>query len=137
MGHIVRISAENYIPTTGAIAFLFHVYLSSTCTLTHLTDDILHARVQTLGVAEHGFGVNMHGNTVTWHIYDVGGARGQRHTWVPFFDDANAIIFVAPISAFDQVRNFSFRRSTRLGRQFGCLIGSGLVSRNDVNMSRW
>lgn len=56
-----------------------------------------------MGVAEHGFDVNMHGKTVTWHIYDVGGARGQRHTWVPYFDDANAIIFVAPISAFDQV----------------------------------
>ncbi len=30
------------------------------------------------------------------------GSRGQRHTWIPFFDDANAIIFLAPISAFDQ-----------------------------------
>ena len=68
-----------------------------------LADDILHARIQTMGVAEHIFDVTIHGKAVTWHLYDVGGARGQRHSWVPYFDDANAIIFVAPVSAFDQV----------------------------------
>lgn len=56
-----------------------------------------------MGVAEHIFDVNIHGKAVTWHLFDVGGARGQRHSWVPYFDDANAIIFVAPVSAFDQV----------------------------------
>ena len=56
-----------------------------------------------MGIAEHIFDVNIHGKLVTWHLYDVGGARGQRHSWVPYFDDANAIIFVAPVSAFDQV----------------------------------
>jgi hypothetical protein len=59
-----------------------------------------------MGVAEHIFDVTIHGKSVTWHLYDVGGARGQRHSWVPFFDDANAIIFVAPVSAFDQVSLF-------------------------------
>jgi guanine nucleotide-binding protein alpha-1 subunit len=66
-------------------------------------EDILHARIQTIGVAEHIFDVHVNGRTVPWHLYDVGGARGQRHTWAPYFDDANAIIFVAPVSAFDQV----------------------------------
>ncbi|KAJ2932040.1 hypothetical protein H1R20_g5040, partial [Candolleomyces eurysporus] len=79
--HIHRVAAPDYIPST---------------------DDILHARIQTMGVAEHTFDVNLHGKNVTWHLFDVGGARGQRHTWVPYFDDANAIIFVAPVSAFDQ-----------------------------------
>src|SRR5882757_7095870 len=62
-----------------------------------------------MGVAEHVFDVTIHGKAVSWHLYDVGGARGQRHTWVPYFDDANAIIFVAPVSAFDQVSNFPWR----------------------------
>ncbi|RDB26354.1 Guanine nucleotide-binding protein alpha-4 subunit [Hypsizygus marmoreus] len=79
--HISRVAAPDYIPTT---------------------DDILHARIQTMGVAEHVFDVNIHGKAVSWHLFDVGGARGQRHSWVPYFDDANAIIFVAPVSAFDQ-----------------------------------
>ncbi|KAJ7745790.1 guanine nucleotide binding protein, alpha subunit [Mycena metata] len=78
---ITRIAASDYIPTT---------------------DDILHARIQTMGVAEHIFDVDLHGKSVTWHLFDVGGARGQRHSWIPYFDTANAIIFVAPVSAFDQ-----------------------------------
>ncbi|KAF8627267.1 hypothetical protein AX15_004447 [Amanita polypyramis BW_CC] len=79
--HISRVADPDYIPTT---------------------DDILHARIQTMGVMEHIFDVNIHGKAVTWHLFDVGGARGQRHSWVPYFDDANAIIFLAPVSAFDQ-----------------------------------
>jgi guanine nucleotide-binding protein subunit alpha len=86
------------------MALIFHAYIHIL-----LADDILHARIQTMGVAEHVFDVNIHGKMVTWHLYDVGGARGQRHTWVPYFDDANAIIFVAPVSAFDQVRPYSPR----------------------------
>jgi len=66
------------------------------------TDDILHARVQTLGVVQHIFDVDVRGRSVLWHLYDVGGARGQRHAWAPYFDDANAIIFITPVSAFDQ-----------------------------------
>jgi len=66
------------------------------------TDDILRSRLQTMGIASHSFSVTVNGKPILWHLYDVGGARGLRHTWVPYFDDANAIIFLAPISAFDQ-----------------------------------
>ncbi|KAN0092992.1 Guanine nucleotide binding protein (G-protein), alpha subunit [Tylopilus felleus] len=81
LNNIACISAPGYVPST---------------------DDILHARIQTMGVTEHIFDVDIHGKSVSWHLFDVGGARGQRHSWVPYFDDANAIIFVSPISAFDQ-----------------------------------
>jgi guanine nucleotide-binding protein alpha-1 subunit len=78
-------------------------------------DDVLKARLKTLGVVEHRFspaGPSQGGtmfsktagqNEVDWLIYDVGGARNQRHVWAPFFDDVQALIFLAPISAFDQV----------------------------------
>jgi len=66
------------------------------------TDDIMRARIQTMGVAEHEFEISLGPKVVKWVLYDVGGARGQRHTWIPYFDDATAIIFLAPISAFDQ-----------------------------------
>ncbi|KAH8099943.1 G-protein alpha subunit [Cristinia sonorae] len=81
MDNITRVCSSGYVPTT---------------------DDILHARIQTMGVAEHVFDMAVHGRVVTWHLFDVGGARGQRHTWIPYFDDANAIIFLAPVSAYDQ-----------------------------------
>jgi len=62
----------------------------------------MRARIQTMGIAEHEFEIALGPKVVKWLLYDVGGARGQRHTWVPYFDDASAIIFLAPISAFDQ-----------------------------------
>ncbi|KAJ3568897.1 hypothetical protein NP233_g5415 [Leucocoprinus birnbaumii] len=69
-------------------------------------DDVLKARLKTVGVAEYRFEmeVPMSRDTGTeWRIVDVGGSRSQRPTWAPFFDDVDAIIFLAPISAFDQV----------------------------------
>lgn len=82
LDQINRVAERGYVPTIN---------------------DVLHARIQTIGIAEHAFVVQRENRTVQWRLYDVGGARGQRHTWAPFFDDANAIIYVAPISAYDQV----------------------------------
>ena len=68
-----------------------------------------------------------------WILYDVGGARSlvchmwydpqfrrdvltpglQRHAWYPYFDDVNALIFLAPISCFDE-RLAEDRRVNRL-----------------------
>lgn len=39
-----------------------------------ILDDILNVRLQTLGVMEYSFPVNMAGSTYNWHLYDVGGA---------------------------------------------------------------
>jgi len=33
------------------------------------------------------------GKFINMHIYDVGGARGQRHTWASFFEGATAVSF--------------------------------------------
>jgi len=75
-----------------------------------------------MGVVEHTFSIPSGSNRgVEWRIYDVGGARNQRQAWAPYFEDGahlfsifsnsniehiipvNAIIFLAPISVFDQV----------------------------------
>ena len=37
-----------------------------------------------------------------WQIYDVGGSRSSRASWAPFFDDMDAIIFLAPLNVFDE-----------------------------------
>ncbi|KAH9948006.1 G-alpha-domain-containing protein [Amylocystis lapponica] len=66
-------------------------------------DDVLKARLKTVGVSEYRFEMEAGSESGTqWRIIDVGGSRSQRPTWVPFFDDVNAIIFLAPISGFDQ-----------------------------------
>ena len=86
------------------------------------TEDVLKARLKTLGVVEHMFTIPSGPHRgIDWKIYDVGGSRNQRQAWAPYFEDgkrphpfllsptrlstrctANAIIFLAPISAFDQ-----------------------------------
>lgn len=68
-------------------------------------DDVLRARLKTVGVTEYRFDMEASAGRESgseWRIYDVGGSRSQRQTWVPYFDDVDAIIFLAPISAFDQ-----------------------------------
>ncbi|KAJ6502656.1 guanine nucleotide binding protein, alpha subunit [Mycena vulgaris] len=83
LDEIPRITAKKYIPTDA---------------------DVLKARLKTMGVVEHTFSISSGSNRgVQWKIYDVGGARNQRQAWAPYFDTINAIIFLAPISAFDQV----------------------------------
>lgn len=52
-----------------------------------------------------------------WLMYDVGGTRTLRHAWAPFFDDINAIIFLAPISCFDE-KLAEDRRVNRLEDSF-------------------
>ncbi|KAF8641106.1 hypothetical protein AX17_000749 [Amanita inopinata Kibby_2008] len=84
LDEIPRITAKKYIPTDA---------------------DVLKARLKTTGVVEHTFSVRSHKSrtAVHWRIYDVGGSRNQRQAWAPYFEDIDAIIFLAPVSAFDQV----------------------------------
>ena len=42
--------------------------------LISVLDDILHVRLQTLGVTEHSFNINVAGTHYSWLLYDVGGA---------------------------------------------------------------
>jgi guanine nucleotide-binding protein subunit alpha len=65
--------------------------------------DIVRARVRTVGVEEHKFFLNDGVNpSAEWYLYDVGGSRSIRPQWIPFFDDVNSIIFLAPL-AYNQV----------------------------------
>lgn len=79
-------------------------------------EDIIRCRLRTMGLQEYqidfdpatgaaGFLQNVGLSqefATTWVIYDVGGSRTQRQAWTPFFDDVQAIIFLAPISCFDE-----------------------------------
>ncbi|KAJ7201957.1 guanine nucleotide binding protein, alpha subunit [Mycena haematopus] len=85
LNDLERVTGPNYLPTD---------------------DDVLRARLKTVGVAEYTFEMEVPTSRETgteWRIVDVGGSRSQRATWVPFFDDVDAIIFLAPIAGFDQV----------------------------------
>lgn len=53
-----------------------------------------------MGATEECFYVD---KSLSYRIIDVGGSRIQRNVWAQFFEEATAIIFLAPISAFDEV----------------------------------
>ncbi|KAF8577131.1 G-alpha-domain-containing protein [Ramaria rubella] len=66
-------------------------------------DDVIRARLRTMGVQEHRFTFERGFESGReWRVYDIGGARSQRASWLSFFDDMDAIIFLAPISCFDE-----------------------------------
>lgn len=74
-------------------------------------NDIVRARLRTVGIQEHrlkfkhGPFDNPKGKDATgweWRIFDVGGCRTSRAAWLPFFDNVNVIIFLSPVSVFDQ-----------------------------------
>ncbi|KAI8894049.1 G-protein alpha subunit-domain-containing protein [Globomyces pollinis-pini] len=60
-------------------------------------EDILKVRVSTSSITEKKF--NLHEGII---VYDVGGQRGLRKQWMPYFDEVHAIVFVTDISSFDQ-----------------------------------
>ncbi|KAH8112901.1 G-alpha-domain-containing protein [Phellopilus nigrolimitatus] len=77
-------------------------------------DDVVRARLRTLGVQEHPLVFEAGPDPGReWIIYDVGGSRSLRAQWPAYFDDVNAILFLAPISAFDE-RLAEDRRANRL-----------------------
>ncbi|KDN45450.1 G-alpha-domain-containing protein [Tilletiaria anomala UBC 951] len=77
LDHLTRVVQPEYVPTD---------------------QDILRARARTVGVTEETVTISH----LRCHIFDVGGHRSQRAAWAQFFDDSQAIIFVAPLGSFDQ-----------------------------------
>jgi hypothetical protein len=75
---IDEIMAPNYIPTE---------------------QDVLRSRVPTTGIVENSFEID--GNS--FRMLDVGGQRSERKKWIHCFENVTAVLFVAAISAYDQV----------------------------------
>lgn len=61
--------------------------------------DVLRSRVRTTGIVENSFTID--GNQ--FKMFDVGGQRNERKKWIHCFENVTAVLFVAAISAFDQV----------------------------------
>ncbi|KAJ3505431.1 hypothetical protein NLJ89_g7420 [Agrocybe chaxingu] len=76
-------------------------------------DDVVRARLRTFGVQEYRISFEPQNTGIfaggiggdagkEWLLYDVGGSRTVRHAWLPYFDNVQAIIFLAPVSCFDE-----------------------------------
>ncbi|KAI0772348.1 G-alpha-domain-containing protein [Trametes elegans] len=97
--------------------------------------DVVRARLRTLGVQEHR--IKFHKGPAAgseWCIYDVGGSRTQRIAWYPYFDDCDAIIFLAPINCFDE-RLAEDRRINRLEDSYmlwKAVVSSKLLAKTSI-----
>jgi len=60
--------------------------------------DILRARTATTGIVETNFLIDK----TNFRMFDVGGQRGERKNWIRCFDNANAIMFIASLSEYNQ-----------------------------------
>eukprot|EP01006_Ploeotia_vitrea_P038717 TRINITY_DN66273_c10_g2_i2.p1 TRINITY_DN66273_c10_g2~~TRINITY_DN66273_c10_g2_i2.p1 ORF type:complete len:335 (+),score=142.80 TRINITY_DN66273_c10_g2_i2:280-1284(+) len=76
--NIERIAQDRYVPTF---------------------DDILHCRARTTGIIDRCFTIGEN----AFRVYDVGGQRNERKKWLHCFENVTAVIFVASMSAYDQV----------------------------------
>ncbi|KAI0296525.1 guanine nucleotide binding protein, alpha subunit [Multifurca ochricompacta] len=67
-------------------------------------DDIIRARSRaTPGVQEHHLLLETGPEAgCEWTFYDIGCSRTRRASWLPYLMDVNAIVFLAPISVFDE-----------------------------------
>ncbi|XP_056400537.1 guanine nucleotide-binding protein G(s) subunit alpha-like [Hyla sarda] len=61
--------------------------------------DLLRCRVRTSGIIETKFQLGK----VNFHMFDVGGQRGERRKWMQCFNDVTAIIFVVDSSSYNLV----------------------------------
>lgn len=61
--------------------------------------DVLRSRVRTTGIVEESFQID--GNN--FQMFDVGGQRNERRKWIHCFEEVTAVLFVAAVSAYDQV----------------------------------
>lgn len=60
--------------------------------------DMLLARVKTTQVIMEKY----HIDGIDFEMFDVGGQRSERRKWIDYFDNVDAVIFVAALSEYDQ-----------------------------------
>ncbi|KAJ3568438.1 hypothetical protein NP233_g5711 [Leucocoprinus birnbaumii] len=65
--------------------------------------DIVRARLRTTGVQEYRFTLDKGTGTARdWVMYDVASIRTSKAAWIPYFPDITALIFLAPVSSFNE-----------------------------------
>ncbi|KAL2915029.1 hypothetical protein HK105_205351 [Polyrhizophydium stewartii] len=110
LSRVATVGQPNYVPTN---------------------EDILHVRSPTLAVSETIFKIGIH----NYHIYDVGGQRGLRKQWAPFFDNCHTVLFVTSLSSFDQnleEEDKPFNRLQDAIELFGGVVNNQLLARAEI-----
>jgi len=101
---------SNELQLPSSISYFFdHAERFAAASYEPTQDDILRARVPTIGVRETHFTVQ--GNEFT--MVDVGGQRSERRKWLHCFQDVNAVIYLAALDEYDKTLEED-RRTNRM-----------------------
>lgn len=95
-----RITTAKYLPSDGMCDFLTLLAIDRElkCKTLRLLDDVLRARLKTVGVTEYRFDMEASAGRESgseWRIYDVGGSRSQVCT-LAYHDH----LHISPFAAF-------------------------------------
>lgn len=89
------------------VRFLQDIYRIRSLGYHPTNDDILRTYVKTLGIAKTSFGPDSSPDYMlgdrSLHVFDVGGARGERKKWVHAFQNASVVLFIAPLTGYDEL----------------------------------
>ncbi|TBU38838.1 guanine nucleotide binding protein, alpha subunit [Dichomitus squalens] len=110
---IERVSQRDYIPSD---------------------DDVLHARTQTKGIVEQVFRVSASNVTKYMNVVDIAGVGGMKQVWISRCENTDAVIFVAPIGAFDETLDDD-SKTNRLA--YSTQLFKQLFSNRLLNMATW
>eukprot|EP00457_Paulinella_chromatophora_P003719 gb/GEZN01003727.1/.p1 GENE.gb/GEZN01003727.1/~~gb/GEZN01003727.1/.p1 ORF type:complete len:386 (-),score=50.52 gb/GEZN01003727.1/:932-2089(-) len=94
------------------------------------TNDIMHARMRTLGIQQSEFMIK----GFRFNLVDVGGQRSERRKWMHCFADVTCVLYVVAISAFNQVL-FEDARVNRIDESvhlFSTLVNSRWFNRTPI-----
>lgn len=93
-------------------------------------DDILKARIRTVGIANLQFKVNQ----INVNLVDVGGQKTERKNWENCFKNVSYLLFVVSLSDFDQIMFEDGKTSRSLDAQqlFGNMANNSIFMNKNV-----
>lgn len=94
---------------------------------TPTNDDILNLRTITTAISE----TIINSDEKPIHVFDVSGLDYHRKKWIPYFDTVNSVIFVASLSAYDQlmIENDSINRMIDSLELFGSISNNPMLAK--------
>ncbi|KAF4625325.1 hypothetical protein G7Y89_g12839 [Cudoniella acicularis] len=91
-------STDVYVPDSASY-FIEEIQRIAQETYIPVETDILRTKTKTTGIYETRFNME----SLSIHLFDVGGQRSDRRKWIHSFENITSILFTVDLSSYDQV----------------------------------
>jgi len=103
-------NASKFYLSDSAMYFFERIDVVMQASYIPTNDDVFRTRIPTTGIVEKEFLVSGH----IFQMFDVGGQRSERKKWIHCFENVTSVLFVAALSAYDQVL-YEDEQTNRMG----------------------